>query len=146
MSAKTKIVVLHMKQIIIFGALGIFILLLVIIFLSFSGSKKTKDTEGAVETMTYTPGIYTSTVKLSDSVVEVQVTVDADHINSIELVNLDEAVETMYPLVTPALEELSAQILEKQSLEGITYSPENQYTSVILYNAIATAIEKASPE
>jgi uncharacterized protein with FMN-binding domain len=74
------------------------------------------------------------------------VTVDRDHINSIELIHLDESVETMYPLVGPALEELSAQILTTQSLEGITYQSESQYTSIVLYKAIVSAIEKASPE
>jgi uncharacterized protein with FMN-binding domain len=76
----------------------------------------------------------------------VQVTVDKDHINSIELILLDERVETMYPLMVPALEELSAQILASQSLEGITYQSESQYTSIVLYNAIVSAIKKASPE
>lgn len=146
MSAKTKIVVLHMKHIIVVGALGAFVLLLIILFLSFFGSKKPNETEEVSETMTYVPGVYTSSVKLNDSFVEVQVAVDSDHINSIELVNLDEVIETMYPLISPTLEELSAQILEKQSLEGISYNTNNQYTSLILYNAIAQALEKASPE
>ncbi len=145
MSAKTKIVVLHMKELIMVGALALFAILLIVLFVTFSGqkSKPEEAPSEATETMVYTPGIYTSNVKLSDSVIEVQVTVDADHINSIELVNLDETVETMYPLVTPVLNDLSAQILKKQSIEGITYNPDNQYTSVVLYNAIAAALEKA---
>lgn len=146
MSAKTKIVVLHMKELIMVGALALFAILLIVLFVTFS-DQKSKPEEApseTTETMAYTPGIYTSNVKLSDSVIEVQVTVDADHINSIELVNLDETVETMYPLVTPVLNDLSAQILEKQSIEGITYNPDNQYTSVVLYNAIVAALEKAT--
>jgi uncharacterized protein with FMN-binding domain len=145
MSAKTKIVVLHMKELIIFGALALFALLLVILFVSFSGSKS-EDGADTSEAMTYIPGTYTSSVSLNDSALEVQVTVDRDHINSIELIHLDESVETMYPLVGPALEELSAQILTAQSLEGITYQSESQYTSTLLYKAIVSAIEKASPE
>jgi uncharacterized protein with FMN-binding domain len=145
MSAKTKIVVLHMKELIIFGALALFALLLVILFISFSGSKS-EDGADTSEAMTYIPGTYTSSVSLNDSALEVQVTVDRDHINSIELIHLDESVETMYPLVGPALEELSAQILTTQSLEGITYQSESQYTSIVLYKAIVSAIEKASPE
>jgi uncharacterized protein with FMN-binding domain len=145
MSAKTKIVVLHMKELVICGVLALFAILLVILFITFSGSGQT-DTDEVTETMTYIPGIYTSSVKLGDSTVEVQVTLDENHINSIDLVNLEESVETMYPLISPALEELSAQILEKQSLEGITYQTENQYTSLVLYNAIVSAMKKASPE
>jgi uncharacterized protein with FMN-binding domain len=134
-----------MKELIIFGALALFALLLVILFISFSGSKS-EDGADTSEAMTYIPGTYTSSVSLNDSALEVQVTVDRDHINSIELIHLDESVETMYPLVGPALEELSAQILTTQSLEGITYQSESQYTSIVLYKAIVSAIEKASPE
>jgi uncharacterized protein with FMN-binding domain len=134
-----------MKELIIFGALALFALLLVILFVSFSGSKS-EDGADTSEAMTYIPGTYTSSVSLNGSAVEVQVTVDRDHINSIELIHLDESVETMYPLVSPALEELSAQILTSQSLEGITYQSESQYTSIVLYKAIVSAIEKASPE
>ena len=64
MSAKTKIVVLHMKEMIytlIFAGLGILlILLLICMFLP-------KQKEKAVETMTYVAGVYTSTVQLNDS-------------------------------------------------------------------------------
>jgi uncharacterized protein with FMN-binding domain len=134
-----------MKELIIFGALALFALLLVILFVSFSGSKS-EDGADISETMTYIPGTYTSSISLNDSALEVQVTVDRDHINSIELIHLDESVETMYPLVEPALEELSTQILTTQSLEGITYQSESQYTSIVLYKAIVSAIEKASPE
>jgi uncharacterized protein with FMN-binding domain len=134
-----------MKELVICGALALFAILLVILFISFSGSRS-KAGEEVTETMTYIPGIYTSNVNLGDSTVEIQVSLDENHINSIDLINLEESVETMYPLVTPALEELSAQILEKQSIEGITYRTENQYTSLVLYNAIVSALKKASPE
>ena len=72
--------------------------------------------------------------------------VDDNEIKSISLVNLDESVATMYPLVEPALEELAEQIYEKQSLEDITYNSENQYTSMVLMNAIEDAVEKAEIE
>jgi uncharacterized protein with FMN-binding domain len=52
----------------------------------------------------------------------------------------------MYPLVKPAIEELSEQILTAQSTENITYSQNNQYTSIVLLSAIKDAIEKASLE
>lgn len=145
MSAKTKIVVLHMKQLILFGSLTIFAALLVILFISFSKNKP-HSTPDTAETMAYVPGIYTSSVKLSNSIVEVQVTVDENHINSIEFVNMDDAIETMYPLITPAFNEIATQILDKQSIEDITYSPDNQYTSLVLYQAIVSAIKKASLE
>ena len=74
---------------------------------------------------------------------EVEVTVDSSHINSIRFSNLDESVTTMYPLIQPALETIADQIYETQSLENISYSEENPYTSQVILNAITKALEKA---
>jgi uncharacterized protein with FMN-binding domain len=143
MSAKTKILVLRMKELIFTGILILLgILLLVLLLVLFF--PKESDTEDVLPTAQYVPGVYTSSVMLNDSAVDVQVILDEDKIKSISLVNLDETVETMYPLVKPAMEELSSQIIASQSLENITYSQNNQYTSIVLLSAIQDAIEKAS--
>ena len=144
MSSKTKIVVLHLKELIytgIFVVLGIlFLLLLIIMFLP--GKKTTPEATGADEGR-YTPGKYTTSLILGNSAVDVEVVVDDNNINSIRLVNLDEAVTTMYPLMEPALNDLAAQICEKQSLDEITYSDDNKYTSQVLLDAITNALSKA---
>ncbi len=130
-----------MKELIytaIFAGLGI----LLVILLLFMFLPRDKDGE-SVETTKYVAGVYSSSVMFGDHTVDVQVIVDEDKINSISLVNLDETVATMYPLMEPALESLSAQIIEKQSTEGITYQAENQYTSIVLLNAIENALSKA---
>ena len=141
MSAKTKIVVLHMKELIytaIFVGLGILlIMLLLFMFLP----KKEKDK--SVGTMKYVAGVYTSSILFHDSTLDVQVIVDENRINSISLVNLNETVTTMYPLVEPALEEVSDQIIKTQSVENISYQADNQYTTVMLLNAVENALEKA---
>ena len=142
MSVKTKIVVLHMKELIytaIFVGLGI--LLIVLLLFMFFPDKKEGE---SVETMQYVAGVYTSSILFNNSTIDVQVIVDENRINSIDLVNLDETVTTMYPLVEPAFENLTDQILEKQSLEDITYSEDNQYTSVMLLNAVENALAKAT--
>lgn len=141
MSAKTKIVVLHMKELIytlIFAGLGI----LLIVLLLFMFLPRGKDGE-SVPTMKYVAGVYSSSIMVGDHAVDVQVIVDENRINAVSLVNLDETVTTMYPLMQPALESISGQVIEKQSTEGITYSAENQYTSVVLLNAIENALSKA---
>lgn len=144
MSAKTQIVVLHMKEVIYtFVFAGLSILLIILFLYMFLPSKaETGNTESA----TYTAGVYTSSILFQSSAIDVQVVVDANEINSIALVNLDESIATMYPLVEPALEELTEQILKKQSTEGISYSVGNQYTSLMLLEAINSALEKASVE
>lgn len=144
MSSKTKIVVLHLKELIytgIFVLFGIlFIVMLIIMFVP-----KNKDEEAAVETptATYVPGIYTTSLIINDNVVDVEVTVDETNINDIRIVNLDEAVTTMFPLLEPSFDSLASQIIENQSLENITYSDENKYTSTVLFNAIKASLEKA---
>lgn len=52
----------------------------------------------------------------------------------------------MYPLMQPALDHISQQVYEKQSTEGITYEEANQYTSVVLLNAINDALSRAEVE
>ena len=144
MSSKTRIVVLHLKELIytgIFAVLGIlFLLLLIIMFLP--GKSQTPE-GGGEESDRFVPGKYTTSVILGNSSIDVEVVVDANNINSIRLVNLDEAVTTMYPLMEPALNDLAVQICEKQSLEDIRYSEDNKYTSQVLLEAISSALEKA---
>jgi uncharacterized protein with FMN-binding domain len=91
----------------------------------------------------YTPGIYTTSVTLGSHVLDLAVTVSYDQITHIGLVNLSETVASAYPLVEPALEELSTQIYEKQSTEDLTYSEDSRYTSQVLQKAVETALSKA---
>ncbi|MGN0142440.1 MAG: hypothetical protein ACI4AD_09430 [Roseburia sp.] len=141
MSAKTKIVVLHMKELIytaIFVGLGI-LLIVLLLFMFLPKEKKTD----SVETARYTAGVYTSSIMFQDRSMDVQVIVDENRITSVSLVNLDETVTTMYPLMEPAMENIQTQVLEKQSAEGITYNTDNQYTSMVLIQAVRNALSKA---
>ncbi len=215
MSAKTKIVVLHMKEVIytgIFAALGILlIVLLVMMFLPdkeegadrpgtaedgsmgtggtdadsgstgsgnsagsngsagsgtgnsntdgtgnvAAGGRNDADSNGAgtgtadgdaAATLSgnlYIPGIYTTQLVLNDQAIDVEVTVDSEAITSIRLVNLTDAIATMYPLLSPTFEALRDQICEKQSVENITYDTESKYTSLVLLEAIRNSLSKA---
>ena len=144
MSSKTKIVVLHLKELIytgIFAVLGIlFIILLIIMFLP---KNKDNDSSTIQPANSYMPGVYTTSLVLNDNVVDIEVTVDEANINSIRIVNLDDAVAAMYPLIEPAFEDLASQICENQSLDGITYSDDNKYTSMVLLDAIKSSLQKA---
>ncbi len=91
----------------------------------------------------YKPGIYTSSIDLNENTFDLEVTVDSDRVTSIRLVNLSESTAAMFPLMEPALESLASQIYTSQSLENIQYSEDQKYTSMILLNAIETALKKA---
>ena len=87
MSSKTKIVVLHMKEI-IYTVLFICLGILLVALLTFMFHPKNKETSSSKST-SYQPGIYTSQLTLGDKELEVEVTVDENHINSIRFSNLD---------------------------------------------------------
>ena len=144
MSSKTKIVVLHTKEVIYTGIFVVLaVVLAVLLFLMFG---KNKNADAASADAIYHAGVYTSPITLNDNTFDVEVTVDENHINSISLVNLSETTTAMYPLVEPALDALSDQIYTSQSTENITYSEENKYTSMLLLEAIDNALEKARKE
>lgn len=146
MSSKTKIVVLHMKEVIY---TAIFLILaavtIALIFVMFGGKDKQKDNtnQAATEAALYTPGVYTASITLSDQTFDVQVTVDTSHINAIELINLSETATVMYPLMEPTLQDIASQIYLTQTTDNITYTDNNKYTSKLLVEAIKTALQKA---
>ena len=145
MRSKTKIVVLHMKELIY---TGIFILLailfVVLLFLMFFGKDKKETGEADTAAVSYVPGIYTTSLQLGESMVEMEIVLDQDHINSLRLVNVSEAVTTMYPLIQPAFDSLASQIYDGQSLDQITYSDDNRYPRTVLLEAIRHTLDKAS--
>lgn len=129
-----------MKEIIytaVFAALAV-ILILLLMFMFLPGNKEARTNEEK-----YMPGVYTSTVTLNNTALEVEVTVDESHINSIRFSNLDETVTTMFPLIQPAIEDIAEQVYKNQSLENIQYSEDNPYTSQIIITAIEDALKKA---
>ena len=143
MSSKTKIVVLHMKEVIY---TGIFLLLLVILgvvmFLMFgSGKSKTASSDAVSK---YTPGIYRTSIRLNNNTFDVEVTVDQDQIQSIHLANL--SASAMFPLVEPVLDSLSSQIYSGQSLDDLEYSSDQKYTALMLIHAIDEAVTKAEAD
>lgn len=142
MRNRTRIIVIKKRDLMLAGLLALLIVGLLALAIHLFGSGKQQAPEAA-ETMKYTPGVYTSTVILNDTAMDVEVVVDENNINSISLVNLDESVETMYPLVKPAMEDLSEQIITSQSVDNVTYPQTNQYTSMVLHNAVRSALEKS---
>ena len=150
MSSKTKIIVLRMKEI-IYTALFIgFAIVLIMLFLFMFRPKKdnishdTPDQASESSSVTYIPGLYSSPIVLGSENVNVEVAVDHTGIRSVSLVPLSDSVETMYPLMAPAMDLISEQILENQSLEGLEYPAGSQYTSMALVSAVKTALSKAS--
>ena len=150
MSAKTKIVVLHMKELIytgIFAALGILIVILLVVM--FLPKKENSQTSGSItdeadSDSLYIPGIYTTELVLGSQAIDVEVIVDKDTITSIRMVNLNDAVTTMYPLLEPTFESICEQVYNLQSLDQVTYSADNKYTSLVLLEVLQNSLDKAT--
>lgn len=151
MASKTKIVVLHLKELIytgIFIVLGIcFLILLLIMF----GSDKEDATDNNIQKNTesaqvttgeslYTPGVYKSTISLDGHVVELTITASEDGISSITMEPLDSHIATMYPLIQPTFDTIAKQMCNG---EDVTTASDNRYTSSLLLSAIESALKSA---
>ena len=130
-----------MKEVIyttIFIILGIVLIFLLVYM--FGPSRHNKTDTGQPK---YKAGVYTSSIQFEGQNLDVQVVVDENHINSVSFVNLNDTVTTMYPLMQPAMDTLSEQIVKNQSTKNISYSDETRYTSTVLLKAVDKALSKA---
>ena len=139
--AKTKIVVIQLKEIIytvIFAALGILLILLLIFM--FNG----KDDETAsLDTNLYKAGVWNSSIALNDTAINLEVVLDENHINSVRIINIDETITTLYPLVQPSLEEIAIQLYDDVPIDQVKITEDKMYTQKLLIEAIKLALDKA---
>ncbi len=144
--AKTRIIVLKLKKLlrIVIPAAIVLVLFLVLFFLFSPGKKEEGNGEPVTPSAaTYRAGVYTSVIELNDSLLNLEVVLDTDHIKSVRLVNLDVATAAMYPLMTPAAADISAQLAAGTSLDDITLSESSKYTQMLLLDGIRATLEKA---
>ncbi|MGN0480586.1 MAG: hypothetical protein ACI4EV_03355 [Lachnospiraceae bacterium] len=145
----TKILVLRQKHLII--ALIVIVLAILLLILSingvFSGNKSAaaaSNSASSSSTTTYKPGVYTASVIINGSPMDVRLTVDENNINDIELLNVSESITTMYPLIETSFEDIKNQVIENKGTQGINFSTENTYSATTLLNAIELALNKAN--
>lgn len=139
--SKTKIVVIQRKELIytgIFLALGIFLIILLIFMLN---NKEEDNTSSPVAE--YTPGVYTSQLSLNDTLLNIEVVVDSNHINGVSFSNIDDSVSAMYPLLEPTLANIESQLCNNVAIDQIVLEEESKYTQQLLLNAIEETLEKA---
>ncbi|TCT14333.1 uncharacterized protein with FMN-binding domain [Natranaerovirga pectinivora] len=139
----TKIIVIQLREIIytaIFVGLGIFLIFLLIFMFS------PKKNDATTPTMTYIPGVYTSSMVLENQAVNVEVRVNENEITSVKIVDLHPAVETLYPLLQPSLEHISSQLTSNTDVAEVTFNADHKYTSSLIMDAIKNSLEKAQPD
>lgn len=155
MSGSTRIVVIPLKKLIIMVCVIAALIILATIFI-FGGSSSdaAKSTGVNISTSTdtvkkntscptYSPGVYTSSILLNGTPIDIQVTVDSDNINNIEMVNLSESVQTMYPMLNSSFDEIKTAVINNGSTDNITYNAGSKYTATMLLSAIDSALAKA---
>ena len=140
MQSDTRIFVFRLRQLLTF-LLVLIILIAAAVFILFVIGSSKKDVQTSPASA-YTAGVYTSSITLNNQSVDIQVVVDKDHIKSASIVNLDESVAAMYPLLTTSMDAISAQAAGV-SIDDIRYESSSRYTSQVLLSAIAQAIDKA---
>lgn len=155
MSGSTRIVVIPLKKLIIMVCVIATLIILAAIFI-FGGSSSdaAKSTGVNISTSTdtvkkntscptYSPGVYTSSILLNGTPIDIQVTVDSDNINNIEMINLSESVQTMYPMLNSSFDEIKTAVINNGSTDNITYNAGSKYTATMLLSAIDSALAKA---
>lgn len=136
--SQTKIVVLKRKQLLL-GLLALLAVIALILFLTgaFRGDKKSPEPEPSPSASAkYVPGSYEAEIELGDYRMKLQVLVDSDRVKSCSLAYLDEAVETMYPLLPGSLENLNKQLALGTLPEEIQFSENSKYTESYLLTQI----------
>ena len=143
--SNTKIVVLQAKKLIYAGilALAVIIIIVVLLVLFWPGRNQGKELTYDYSTEEiYEAGVYTKELKLGDTSVNLQLTLDEDHVKSLEIVNLEESVETMYPLMKPTVEKISKQLTAGNGMEEIVMSEDAQYTEKMLVESVKEMLEE----
>ena len=92
-----------------------------------------KTNTGAV---TYKSGVYSSVMNVGGQTeLQLVVTVDNGAVSHIDITNLSESVTAMYPLIGPSLDEINTQLESGVSFDNLTYSKDNQYTTILIIQA-----------
>ena len=140
--SKTKIVVIQRKELIYTGIfVGLGILLICLLIFMFRPASQT-DTASQT-TASYKPGVYTTELSLNDTLLNIEVVVDENHVNSVSFSNIDESVSAMYPLLEPTLSDIESQLCNNVDISEISTSENNKYTQTLLLDAIQETLEKA---
>ena len=91
---------------------------------------------------TYSPGVYTSSIILHNSPVNVEVEVSAHRIESVRLLDLSETQQVFYPLFASSAEEIAEKIVAEQSCD-IAVDSDYTVTGGIICDAVRQALDRA---
>ena len=150
--SKTKIVVLRMKEVVYTAVfVGIGILLLIVLFFMFGRQNSTKsestqstiNNEGCTyKNAIYRAGIYESQFVIGEKTINLEVALDEEQVKSVKVKNLDESVETMYPLMKSAVKDVSKQLSAGVSIDEVVLSKNSMYTEKLILDAVKVVLDE----
>ena len=91
---------------------------------------------------TYAPGVYTGSIILHNSPVNVEVEVSKHSIESVRLTDLSETQQVFYPLFADTAQEVADRIVAEQSCD-IVLDSDYAVTGGIICDAVRQALEDA---
>lgn len=139
--AKTKFIVISMKDILKNG-LFVLIGLVAIISLIFVFIPKGTDDGQSAQQENYNSGTYKSAILIDGNSVEVVVTIDDGFVTDVVVANLTPELETFYPLIQPTIASIKEHVISNQNTE-IAFTNDNVHTGTILVLAVNDALSQA---
>lgn len=138
--SRTRIVILQLREIIyaaVFVGIGILVLV-TLFFLLMPEKSDGADVSNNLkqDNKIYEAGIYQNKLALGDEVIGLQVTLDESQVKSVEVINFDESVSAMYPLMKPSVETISNQLAAGASVDEVVLSDGSKYTQELILNAV----------
>ena len=131
---------------------GLGILLLIVLFFMFGrqNSPKSESTQSNIsnESSTYKndavyrAGIYESQFVIGENTINLEVALDEEQVKSVKVKNLDESVETMYPLMKSAVKDVSKQLSSGVSIDEVVLSKNSMYTEKLVLDAVKTVLDE----
>ena len=94
---------------------------------------------------TYVPGVYTSSIILHNSPVNVEVEVSAHSIESVRVLELSETQQVFYPLFASSADEIAQKIVAEQSCD-IALDSDYEVTGGIILDAVRQALDQAKKD
>lgn len=143
--AKSRIVVLKLKDICIIVAITLALFIAIIVLIEYnSGKNNSISTVNELENeCSYTPGSYSCQLSIGSKILDMTITLDDNHINDICFDNLDNETKASYPLLEPTLQNIAIQLKSGTSIDEIIISNESAYTGKMLLETIKKTLDKA---
>ena len=90
----------------------------------------------------YRAGIYESQFVIGENTINLEVALDEEQVKSVKVKNLDESVETMYPLMKSAVKDVSKQLSSGVSIDEVVLSKNSMYTEKLFLDAVKTVLDE----